>query len=149
MEIGGGVVGVAGLSVPVLTFAFVRRQPQVATVGEVKLLVDIKDSLYGVVAGGESGKVFERIADGLGVNDYLLAGSEAVDIDAEALGGLVVLFQLEARFGRGLVWGFLWGFFCALCDHEDEVTVQRSSGRNIDLKTKLRGHYDRGEQSSG
>jgi hypothetical protein len=91
----------------------------------MKLLVDVEDRLYGVVADGKSGKVFERITDGFGIDNDGLAGREAVDIDAEALGGFVVLFELEA--GLGLGHGLVCRFFCAFRDHEDEVTVQRSA----------------------
>jgi hypothetical protein len=47
------VVEVAGLSVPVLAFAFIRRQPDGFAGGEVERLIDIEDGLDGVVAGVE------------------------------------------------------------------------------------------------
>ena len=52
-----------------LAFALVGREPEVAAVGEVELLVDVEDGLDEVVAGGEGGEVGERVADGLGVDD--------------------------------------------------------------------------------
>ena len=98
MKGGGLVVGVAGLAVPVLAFAFVGREPEVAAVGEVELLVDVEDGLDAVVAGGERVEVGEWVADGFGVDDDGLAGGEVFYVDAEGLGGLVVFAELEAGF---------------------------------------------------
>ena len=80
-------------------------------------LVDIEDSLDVVVAGVEVGERRAGIAKGFGVDGDGVAGSEVGDVEAEALGGVVVLGELEA--GLGLI------FFRK---DEDEVTVERGFG---------------------
>jgi hypothetical protein len=145
----GLVVGVAGLAVPVLAFALVGWEPEVAAIGEVELLVDVEDGLELVVAGGEGVEVGDGVADGFGVDDDGLAGSEAFDVDSEALCGLVVFAELEAGLvGAGAAGGF-FRFFFGFGDDEDEVSVERGFGGDGDLDAKLGGGGEGGEEECG
>ena len=81
------VVGIARLLVPVLAFAFVRRQPHGFAGGEMELLIHIEDGLDVVIARIEIGKRTARIAEGLRVHHQRAAGRQVLDIHAEALCG--------------------------------------------------------------
>ncbi len=61
-------VRIAGFFVPLLTLAMIRRQFHDRAAGQVKLIVDIEDSLHEVISVGQIREVFEGITGGTRIN---------------------------------------------------------------------------------
>ncbi len=59
----GAAVRIARLAIPVLPFALVRWQPERASIGKMKPLINIEDRLHDIVAYWKCRKIFDGIAD--------------------------------------------------------------------------------------
>ena len=71
-------------------------------VGAVEGLVPVQQGLDPVLAGRDQPQALERVAQGLLVDDGLLPGREALDVDAEDLLGPGILVDLEPRLVLGV-----------------------------------------------
>ncbi len=140
MELDRSVVGVAGLSIPVLAFALIGREHEGFTTGHVEGFVLVEDGLDEVIAGRKSGEVGDGVADGRGVDDERRVGSGVVGVDAEALSGGVGFVELVAG---------LFCFFAGLGEFgedDDEVAVERGRARDGDFDAqRCLGGGGRGE----
>ena len=124
---------IAGLFVPMLPFAHVRRKLDGVAVGPVKSLVDVQDRLDVVIAGGEVREILDGITEGRRVDDPRSVGLPIVDIQPEKLGaGGFFLAELKPRLGilRG-------------GNAQEDVPVERfaigSSGRKRNFEAKFCG----------
>ena len=109
-----GGVEVAGLAVPHLPLAPVRRQLHDVAVGALVGLVAVQERLHPVLASGDVGQAADRVPEGPTVHGDRLAGRPAVDVHAERQLAVRAVHDLEARL-RGVVPG----------EHEDEPAVER------------------------
>ena len=95
----GFVVRIAGLLVPVLALALVRREPYGFAGGEMELLVNIEDGLNVVVASIEICERSAGIAEGLCIDHKRSARRDVFGINAESFCGIVSFRKLHARLG--------------------------------------------------
>ena len=76
-------VRIAGLEIPVLTFALIRRQRQRVPVGAVEGFVAIEQHLHRVRAGFQVGDFLDRVTLRVGGNRDAVAALEVIDVHAE------------------------------------------------------------------
>lgn len=131
---------IARLEIPLLSLAFVRSQPNCLARCKMKLLVDVEDGLHEVVSLGNIGKRVQRISKGLRVHADVACKGSAVEsnIHTESLRGLVLFVHLHSRLT-----------LVALAEHNDQVPVQRVSGRNGDFDLLSDRRYGREKQGGG
>ena len=91
-------IEVAGSAVPLLAFAAVHRQFYHVTVGALKGLVLVEQSLHPVFAGRDVGNTFQREAEGSGIEHGFLTRCQSFHIEAENQLGFWIFPDLKARF---------------------------------------------------
>ena len=88
-----------------------------------------KQGLNPVLAGRDLAQALERITQRRGIDDGLLSGCEAVNVDAEDLLGLGAFGDLEPRF-----------FLLVGREHDEQPAVERRLGElgpEADLEGEL------------
>jgi hypothetical protein len=96
----GFIQEVAGLAVPLLTFALVGRELESVPIGTLEGFVNVKDRLDGIVTWKKLVEADKRVAKGSGIDDRSSARLPAVHVEAEELCAEgFFLAKLEARLG--------------------------------------------------
>jgi hypothetical protein len=126
----------ARLFIPMLALALVWRQPDGLARGQMKLLVHVEDCLNKIITGVEVSQGATRVSKSLCVEDDGFARRQVLDVDAEALRGLVGVVELHARLR-----------LVRLRKDENQVSVQRLAGRDANLDAlsmaDRHGHKDK------